>query len=83
MLFRSSWEDRDKEAKRIRNEGIDNHGDAENNGVFWLDVTSDGKVSVGAYSNGFMEADEDEAARQQYDRRSQVRQERGSLPDGL
>jgi hypothetical protein len=77
-----SWLARDKEARRVCNEGVDNHGDTENNGVFWLDVTPDGKVEVGAYSNGFMEADEDEAARKRYDRRTQVRQERGSLPDG-
>jgi len=72
-----SWLARDKEARRVRNFGVDNHGDTENNGVFWLDVTPDGKVEVGAYS---MEADE--AARKRYDRRTQVRQERGSLPDG-
>lgn len=51
-----SQEERDLEAKKVRNEGVDGHGDPEENGVFWLDVTSDGKVKVGAYSNSFMES---------------------------
>jgi hypothetical protein len=46
---------RDKEAKRVRNEGVDEHSDPVENGVFWLDVTSDGKVEVGSFSGGFME----------------------------
>lgn len=55
-----SWEDRDKEAKKVRNEGVpsvifDGKGDPAENGVFWLDVSADGKVQVGSYSNGFME----------------------------
>jgi hypothetical protein len=43
---------RDAKARKIRN---DSGGENSNDGVFWLNVTDNGKVQVGAYSNGFME----------------------------
>jgi hypothetical protein len=66
-----SWEDRDKEAKKVRNEGVDGQGDPEENGVFWLDVTADGKVQVGAYSNGFMESEDEKEDKAEQQRRDE------------
>lgn len=45
----TSCDKRDEAAKKIRN------SEGDENGVFWLDVTDKGKVSVGSYSGAFME----------------------------
>jgi len=42
---------RDRSARKIRNAN-------EEDGVFWLNVTSKGRVDLGAYTNGFMEDEE-------------------------
>lgn len=41
---------RNKKAKMIRNENSDEDA------VFWLNVTNTGKVSIGPYTNAFMES---------------------------
>jgi hypothetical protein len=41
---------RDNKARFIRND----KGNDED-GVFWLNVSNDGRVEIGAYSNGFIE----------------------------
>ena len=40
---------RDNKARFIRNDNTDEDA------VFWLDVSSNGRVEIGAYSNAFME----------------------------
>jgi hypothetical protein len=41
---------RDAKAKRLRNAD-------EEDGVFWLNVDSKGKIELGAYSGGFMDGE--------------------------
>lgn len=52
----STAEARDDEAKRIWREECDQSQD----GVFWLDVSADGEVLTGCYSNKEMGDDEDD-----------------------
>jgi len=46
---------RDMKAKKLRNADEDGGLFCSQNGIFWLNVTEKGEVTVGSYSGGFMD----------------------------